>query len=112
TAGGWQSGSRSGATSSARGGRVGPPTAPTPAGRGPPKGGDPKREGAPRREIEAHIKAGRTPGLVATSSLELGIDMGAVALVVLVESPTSVASGLQRVGRAGAPGGGPSKGMG
>ncbi|HEX2626457.1 MAG TPA: DEAD/DEAH box helicase, partial [Candidatus Limnocylindrales bacterium] len=54
-----------------------------------------------RLRIEEDLKAGRIPALVATSSLELGIDMGAVDLVVLVESPTSVASGLQRVGRAG-----------
>jgi superfamily II DNA/RNA helicase len=54
-----------------------------------------------RREIEESLKAGRLRAIVATSSLELGIDMGAVDLVVLVESPGSVASGLQRVGRAG-----------
>ena len=64
--------------------------------------------GAPRllaREqrvlIEEDLKAGRIPCLVATSSLELGIDMGAVDLVVQVESPKSVARGLQRIGRAG-----------
>ncbi len=56
---------------------------------------------ARRHEVEEALKAGRVPGIVATSSLELGIDMGAVDLVVLVESPGSVASGLQRVGRAG-----------
>src|SRR4029079_4343850 len=61
--------------------------------------------------VEEDLKAGRIPGLVATSSLELGIDMGAVDLVVLVESPTSVASGLQRVGRAGHQVGEPSKGI-
>jgi ATP-dependent helicase Lhr and Lhr-like helicase len=54
-----------------------------------------------RAEIEDDLKAGRLPAVVATSSLELGIDMGAVDLVVQVESPPSVASGLQRVGRAG-----------
>jgi ATP-dependent Lhr-like helicase len=64
-----------------------------------------------RVRIEEDLKAGRIPGLVATSSLELGIDMGAVDLVVLVESPTSVASGLQRVGRAGHQVGEPSKGI-
>ena len=54
-----------------------------------------------RNEIEEALKAGRLPAVVATSSLELGIDMGAVDLVVQVESPPSVASGLQRTGRAG-----------
>ncbi len=50
-----------------------------------------------RAEIEEALKAGRLPAVVATSSLELGIDMGAVDLVVQVEAPPSVASGLQRV---------------
>ncbi|MFG2718323.1 ATP-dependent helicase [Streptomyces sp. NPDC048416] len=54
-----------------------------------------------RAVVEEDLKAGRIPAVVATSSLELGIDMGAVDLVVQVESPPSVASGLQRVGRAG-----------
>jgi ATP-dependent Lhr-like helicase len=54
-----------------------------------------------RSEIEEALKAGRLPAVVATSSLELGIDMGAVDLVVQVEAPPSIASGLQRVGRAG-----------
>ena len=54
-----------------------------------------------RMQIEEALKSGRLPAVVATSSLELGIDMGAVDLVVQVESPPSVASGLQRVGRAG-----------
>jgi len=53
-----------------------------------------------RKEIEDLLKAGRLRGLVATSSLELGIDMGAIDLVVQVESPPSVATGMQRVGRA------------
>src|SRR6266699_3009425 len=60
--------------------------------------------------IEDALKAGRLPGLVATSSLELGIDMGAVDLVIQVESPGSVASGLQRIGRAGHSVGEPSRG--
>ena len=63
-----------------------------------------------RLEIEDALKAGRVPALVATSSLELGIDMGAIDLVIQVEAPSSVASGLQRVGRAGHQVGEPSKG--
>ncbi len=54
-----------------------------------------------RSQIEEALKAGTLPAVVATSSLELGIDMGAVDLVIQVESPPSVASGLQRTGRAG-----------
>jgi ATP-dependent helicase Lhr and Lhr-like helicase len=54
-----------------------------------------------RLEIEEALKAGRLPALVATSSLELGIDMGAIDLVVQIEAPPSVAAGLQRIGRAG-----------
>jgi ATP-dependent Lhr-like helicase len=54
-----------------------------------------------RTAVEEELKAGQLPCVVATSSLELGIDMGAVDLVVQVEAPPSVASGLQRVGRAG-----------
>jgi ATP-dependent Lhr-like helicase len=53
-----------------------------------------------RAAIEERLKLGQLPAIVATSSLELGIDMGAVDLVVQVESPPSVAAGLQRVGRA------------
>jgi ATP-dependent Lhr-like helicase len=56
---------------------------------------------AERKHIEEMLKAGEIQAIVATSSLELGIDMGAVDLVILVESPSSAASGLQRVGRAG-----------
>ncbi|HEX4022451.1 MAG TPA: crosslink repair DNA glycosylase YcaQ family protein [Acidobacteriaceae bacterium] len=54
-----------------------------------------------RSEIEELLKAGRIRALVATSSLELGIDMGAVDLVIQIESPPSIASGMQRIGRAG-----------
>ena len=60
--------------------------------------------------VEEELKAGRIPCLVATSSLELGIDMGAVDLVIQVESPKSVARGLQRIGRAGHELGAVSKG--
>ena len=55
---------------------------------------------AQRKEIEDRLKLGTLRGLVATSSLELGIDMGAVDLVVQIEAPPSVASGMQRIGRA------------
>ena len=54
-----------------------------------------------RALVEDDLKSGRLRAVVATSSLELGIDMGAVDLVIQVESPPSVASGLQRIGRAG-----------
>ena len=64
-----------------------------------------------RALVEEELKAGRLPAVVATSSLELGIDMGAVDLVVQVESPPSVASGLQRVGRAGHQVGAVSRGV-
>ncbi len=53
-----------------------------------------------RRTIEERLKAGNLPAIVATSSLELGIDMGAVDQVIQVEAPPSVASGIQRIGRA------------
>ncbi|NUS73608.1 MAG: DEAD/DEAH box helicase [Corynebacteriales bacterium] len=67
--------------------------------------------GQARRDIEEALKAGRLPAVVATSSLELGIDMGAVDLVIQVEAPPSVASGMQRVGRAGHQVGAPSTGI-
>src|SRR5205085_5835405 len=63
-----------------------------------------------RVEVEELLKRGEIPCLVATSSLELGIDMGAVDLVLQVESPKSVARGLQRIGRAGHGVGDTSKG--
>jgi ATP-dependent Lhr-like helicase len=64
-----------------------------------------------RSEVEDLLKAGRIRALVATSSLELGIDMGAIDLVVQIESPPSVASGLQRIGRAGHQVGAASEGV-
>jgi ATP-dependent Lhr-like helicase len=64
-----------------------------------------------RAVVEEELKAGRLPAVVATSSLELGIDMGAVDLVVQVEAPPSVASGLQRIGRAGHQVGAVSRGV-
>ena len=64
-----------------------------------------------RSIVEEQLKAGQLPAVVATSSLELGIDMGAVDLVIQVESPPSVASGLQRVGRAGHQVGATSQGV-
>jgi len=64
-----------------------------------------------RLAIEDDLKSGRLPAIVATSSLELGIDMGAVDLVIQIESPTSVARGLQRIGRAGHQVDSPSRGV-
>ena len=64
-----------------------------------------------RAEIEEALRAGRIPAVVATSSLELGIDMGAVDLVVQVEAPDSVATALQRVGRGGHQVGAVSRGV-
>ncbi len=64
-----------------------------------------------RARIEDDLKSGRLPAVIATSSLELGIDMGAVDLVVQVEPPPSVASGLQRIGRAGHSVGAVSRGV-
>ncbi len=64
-----------------------------------------------RKHIEEELKSGRLPAVVATSSLELGIDMGAVDLVVQVDAPPSVASGMQRIGRAGHQVGAVSKGV-
>jgi ATP-dependent Lhr-like helicase len=62
-----------------------------------------------RLQIEEALKRGELRAVVATSSLELGIDMGAVDLVLQIEAPTSVASGLQRVGRSGHQVGGVSR---
>ncbi|CAN5581188.1 ATP-dependent helicase [soil metagenome] len=64
-----------------------------------------------RAVIEDKLKRGELPAIVATSSLELGIDMGAVDLVVQIEAPPSIASGLQRVGRASHQVGGVPKGI-
>ena len=64
-----------------------------------------------RKSIEEALKSGQLPAVVATSSLELGIDMGAVDLVIQIEAPPSVAAGLQRVGRAGHQVGAVSRGV-
>jgi ATP-dependent Lhr-like helicase len=64
-----------------------------------------------RVDIEDRLKAGSLRALVATSSLELGIDMGAIDLVVQIEAPPSVASGLQRIGRGGHQVGATSEGV-
>ena len=66
---------------------------------------------AQRSEIEELLKAGKLKALVCTSSLELGIDMGAIDLVIQVGAPPSVASGMQRIGRAGHQVGAPSTGI-
>ena len=66
---------------------------------------------AARSEVEDLLKAGQIKALVATSSLELGIDMGAIDLVVQIEAPPSVASGMQRIGRAGHQAGATSSGI-
>jgi ATP-dependent Lhr-like helicase len=66
---------------------------------------------AQRTEIEELLKAGKVKALVCTSSLELGIDMGAIDLVIQIEAPPSVASGMQRIGRAGHQVGMPSNGV-
>jgi len=64
-----------------------------------------------RKHIEEALKSGQLPAVVATSSLELGIDMGLVDLVVQIEAPPSVAAGMQRVGRAGHQVGAVSRGV-
>jgi len=64
-----------------------------------------------RALVEDELKSGLLPAVVATSSLELGIDMGAVDLVIQVETPPSVASGVQRIGRAGHQVGAVSRGV-
>ena len=66
---------------------------------------------AQRSEIEELLKAGKLRALVCTSSLELGIDMGAIDLVIQIEAPPSVASGMQRIGRAGHQVNAPSAGI-
>lgn len=103
----------------AAGGRAGGPPAQLMAQAGATKGADPllakAHHGSVSKEqralIEDDLKSGRLRCVVATSSLELGIDMGSVDLVIQVESPPSVASGLQRVGRAGHQVGEVSKGV-
>ncbi len=66
---------------------------------------------AKRVEIEDRLKRGDLPAIIATSSMELGVDMGAVDLVIQIEAPPSVASGMQRIGRAGHSVGAPSSGV-
>ncbi len=66
---------------------------------------------ATRLLIEDRLKRGQLPAIVATSSLELGIDMGAVDLVIQIEAPPSIASGIQRIGRSGHQVGACSKGI-
>lgn len=63
-----------------------------------------------REQVESELKEGLLPCVVATASLELGIDVGSVDLVIQVESPKAVSAGLQRVGRAGHLLGGVAKG--
>ena len=64
-----------------------------------------------RRMIEERLKAGDLPAIVATSALELGIDVGAVDLVIQIEAPPAVAAGIQRIGRAGHQVGAVSRGI-
>ncbi|MFK7821732.1 MAG: DEAD/DEAH box helicase [Planctomycetaceae bacterium] len=64
-----------------------------------------------RAIIEDRLKRGELPAMIATSSMELGIDMGAVDLVIQIEAPPSIASGTQRIGRAGHQVGAPSAGV-
>jgi ATP-dependent Lhr-like helicase len=64
-----------------------------------------------RAEIEDRLKQGTLPAIVATSSMELGIDMGAVDLVIQIEAPPTIASGTQRIGRSGHHVGGVSTGI-
>ena len=64
-----------------------------------------------RMVLEDELKTGKVPAMVATSSLELGIDMGAIDLVIQVEAPPSVSSAMQRIGRAGHQVGAASKGV-
>lgn len=64
-----------------------------------------------RAMIEDRLKRGELPAMIATSSMELGIDMGAVDLVIQIEAPPSIASGTQRIGRAGHQVGAPSAGV-
>jgi len=87
------------AEASGEGDGVGPPDAASPPEIARAHHGSLARE--ERLVVEEELKSGRLPCLVATSSLELGIDMGAVDLVLHVESPKSVTRGLQRIGRAG-----------